>query len=135
MSPNGLSGFKASTVTKSTDGVPGRWNRRRRDIGLVIWVAFLASCAGTLVIFAVLDPEALNDAWVLPWEMGRKLAYSLGFLFLFLIGLLASALTVFMIRTGPRDGHRYGKGRRPPPAIKESAADDPELGIAPEDWR
>jgi hypothetical protein len=115
--------------------VQGRWNRRRRDIGLIIWISFLAASVGTLVIFAVLDPEALNDAWVVPWEIGRKLAYSLGFLFLFVIAALASALTVFMIRTGPRSGHYRGKGRRPPPEIKESAAEDPELGIDPEVWR
>ena len=50
--------------------MPGRWSRRRRDIGIAIWIAFLSACVGTFVIFAVLDPEALNDAWVLPWEMG-----------------------------------------------------------------
>jgi len=101
----------------------------------VIWIAFLAACVGTLVIFAMLDPQALNDAWVQPWEIGRKLAYSLGFLFLFALGLLASGLTVFMIRTGPKSGHHLGKGRKPPPEIKESAAEDPELGIDPEVWR
>ena len=57
--------------------IPGRWDQRKRDIGTILWIAFLAACAGTFVIFAVLDPEALNDAWVLPWEMGRRLAYSL----------------------------------------------------------
>ena len=101
----------------------------------MIWIAFLAACVGTLVIFAMLDPQALNDAWVQPWEIGRKLAYSLGFLFLFALGLLASGLTVFMIRTGPKSGHHLGKGRKPPPEIKESAAEDPELGIDPEVWR
>ena len=126
---------RADSRKLSSDGVPGRWNRRRRDIALVIWVAFLAACLGTLLIFAVLDPDALNNAWVWPWEIGRKLAYSLGFVFLFSIGLVASALTVFMIRTGPRSGHKKGQGRRPPPEIKESAAEDPELGLGPEKWR
>ena len=93
----------------------------------MIWIAFLTSCAGTLVIFALLDPEALNNAWVLPWQIGRKLAYTLGFIFLFVLGVLASALTVFMIRTGPPGGH--------PPKVRESAAEDPELGIDPEVWR
>jgi len=122
-------------MTKRIKAIHGRWNRRKRDIGLVIWISFLASCVGTLLIFAVIDPDALNDAWVLPWEIGRKLAYSLGFIFLFAIGAIASALTVFMIRTGPGSGHRQGKGRRPPPEIEESAAEDPELGIDPEVWR
>jgi len=125
----------ADSQSLKSHGVPGRWDRRRRDIALVIWVAFLAACLGTLVVFAVLDPEALNDAWVWPWEVGRKLAYSLGFIFLFLIGLTASALTAFMIRTGPPSGHKRGKGRRPPPEIKEAAAEDPELGLGPEKWQ
>lgn len=117
-----------------SEGIPGRWDRRKRDIGIIVWISFLAACVGTLLIFAVLDPDALNDAWVLPWEMGRKLAYSLGFAFLFGVGGLASALTVFMIRTGPRKGHHRGKGSKPAPAIKDSAAEDPDLGIDPGEW-
>lgn len=109
--------------------LPGRWSQRKRDIGIVLWIAFLAACAGTFVIFAVLDPEALNDAWVLPWEMGSRLAYSLGFLFLFCVGLIASALTVFMIRTGPRSGHARGKGGRPPPAIRSPEEENPDLDL------
>lgn len=101
----------------------------KRDVGTALWIAFLAACAGTFVIFAVLDPEALNDAWVLPWEMGSRLAYSLGFLFLYLVSLLASGLTVFMIRTGPRRGHARGKGRRPPPEIREPGENNPDLDI------
>jgi len=116
-------------MAKKKKSIPGRWNRRKRDIGVSIWVAFLAACAGTFVIFAVMDPDALNDAWVLPWEMGRKLAYSLGFAFLFVVGLLASALTAFMIRTGPSKGHVKGKGRRPPPVITSPTRENPDLDI------
>jgi hypothetical protein len=109
--------------------IPGRWSQRKRDIGTVAWVAFLAACVGTFVIFAVLDPEALNDAWVLPWEMGSRLAYSLGFLFLFCVGAIASALTAFMIRTGPRRGHAHGKGKPPPPKIREPEEENPDLDL------
>ena len=113
--------------------LPGRWSRRKRDIGIVVWISFLAACAGTFVIFAVLDPDALNDAWVLPWEMGRRLAYSLGFLFLFVVSLIASGLTVFMICSGPDCGHAPGEGRRPPPELRSPEEDnpDPDLG----DWK
>ncbi len=93
--------FKATPGNDA--GAQGRWSMRKRDIGIALWVAFLAACVGTFVIFGVMDPEALNDAWVLPWEMGRKLAYSLGFLFLFIVSLIASSLTIFMIRTGPHE--------------------------------
>ncbi|MFC1740260.1 hypothetical protein ACFL0N_02130 [Pseudomonadota bacterium] len=109
--------------------LPGRWGRGKRDVGIALWIAFLAACAGTFVIFAVLDPDALNDAWVLPWEMGRRLAYSLGFLFLFLVSLIASGLTVFMIRTGPKSGHASGQGRRPPPDIRSPDENNPDLDI------
>ena len=116
-------------MSNAAENIPGRWSQRRRDIGISIWIAFLAACIGTFVIFAVMDPEALNDAWVLPWEMGRKLAYSLGFLFLFIVSLIASSLTVFMIRTGPSRGHASGQGKRPPPEIRSPTEDNPDLDI------
>jgi len=116
-------------MSDATENIPGRWGRRKRDIGISIWIAFLSACIGTFVIFAVMDPEALNDAWVLPWEMGRRLAYSLGFLFLFIVSLIASGLTVFMIRTGPGHGHASGRGGTPPPEIRSPTADNPDLDI------
>jgi hypothetical protein len=112
--------------------LPGRWSQRKRDAGIVVWISFLAACVGTFVIFAVLDPEALNDAWVLPWEMGRRLAYSLGFLFLFMVSLIASVLTAFMIRSGPSSGHARGRGRRPPPEVHPPEEDNPDLDLR--DW-
>jgi len=116
-------------MNETSQNIPGRWGRRKRDIGIAIWIAFLAACVGTFVIFAVMDPEALNDAWVLPWEMGSKLAYSLGFAFLFIVSLIASSLTVFMIRTGPSRGHASGRGGRPPPEIESPTAKNPDLDI------
>jgi hypothetical protein len=116
-------------MNSSTNHIPGRWGRRRRDIGISIWISFLAACLGTFVIFAVMDADALNDAWVLPWEIGSRLAYSLGFLFLFIVSLIASGLTVFMIRTGPERGHASGRGRRPPPEIESPTDRNPDLDI------
>ena len=122
-------------MTKNDHGVPGRWNRRQRELGIIAWISFLSACVGTFIIFAVLDPEALNDAWMMPWEMSRELAYSLGFLFLLAIAMLASALTVYMIRTGPAKGHYQGKGRRAPPQVDTHAAKDPALELDPGEWR
>ena len=119
---------------KLSHGPSDRWDRRKRDIGVVVWISFLAACAGTFVIFAVLDPAALTNAWVLPWEMGRKLAYSLGFAFLFCVGGLASALTAFMLRTGPRQR----EGDDPAAGNNHSATDaeDPHQELVnPGDWR
>lgn len=115
------------------DTVPGRWSRRKRDVGVAIWVAFLAASAGTFVLFALVDPEALGVAWVLNWETGLRLTYGLGFLFLFLVALLAAGLTGFMIRTGPRRGHAKGRGEHPLPEIHDPAENNPDLGE--EEWR
>jgi hypothetical protein len=116
-------------MTEEIKELPGRWCMCKRDFGVALWIAFLAACVGTFVIFALLDPEALNDAWVLPWEMGPRLAYSLGFLFLYLVSLFASGLTIFMVRTGPPSGHARGEGRRPPPEIRSPDEDNPDLDL------
>ena len=57
------------------------------------------------------------------------LAYSLGFIFLYTVSLLASGLTIFMVRTGPRRGHARGEGRRPPPEIRTPEEENPDLDI------
>jgi hypothetical protein len=120
-------------VTGRRQNLPGRWSQRKRDIGTVIWISFLAACVGTFVIFAVMDVDALSDAWVIPLEIGSRLAYSLGFIFLFIVSLIASGLTVFMIRTGPESGHATGKGRPPPTEIRSPEEDNPDLDLG--DWK
>ena len=120
---------------KSSSDIPGRWSHQKRDLGIILWISFLAAGAGTFVMFALLDPAALNNAWEMSWELSRKLAYSLGFLFLLLIALLASSLTVFMIRSGPRSGHVHGKGRQAPPQVDTHVAEDPQLDLDPGEWR
>jgi hypothetical protein len=102
---------------------------RQRDFGVAVWIAFLAASAGTFVLFGTIDPSEIENAWMQQWEVSRKLAYSLGFLFLFLISLLSSWLTVFMIRTGPRRGHASGTGQRPLPEIRDPSKDNPDLDI------
>lgn len=105
----------------------GRWNRHQRDIGVIVWVAFLAASVGTFILFALVDPSEVQSAWMEDWDIGRKLAYSLGFLFLFTICLLCSWLTAFMIRSGPAHGHKKGKGRRPLPEIRDPHEENPDL--------
>jgi len=112
-----------------TQSASGRWSMRQRDFGVSAWVAFLAASAGTFVLFGVIDPSEIENAWMQQWEVSRKLAYSLGFLFLFLVSFLSSWLTVFMIRTGPRRGHASGRGRRPPPEIEDPSKRNPDLDL------
>lgn len=116
-------------MTEDRTELPGRWNRRKRDLGVALWISFLAACAGTFVIFALLDPDALTDAWAQPWEIDSRLAYSLGFLFLYTVSLLASGLTVFMLRSGPRAGHSRGADGKPLPEIRSPEEENPDLDL------
>ncbi|MGA0265114.1 MAG: hypothetical protein ACO3KY_04430 [Lysobacterales bacterium] len=110
-------------------GLPTRWNRRKRDIAVALWVAFLSASFGTFVLFGLIDPGEIESALMAQWDFSRKLAYSLGFAFLFMISAIAAALTVFMIRTGPQRGHASGQGRRPPPEIRDPSENNPDLDL------
>lgn len=113
--------------------VPGRWDRATRDWAVCLWIAFLAACAGTFVLFALIDPERLGDAWVMGWQTDLRVTYGVGFGFLYVLALLAARLTAFMIRTGPRRGHAKGKGRRRPPEVRDPGELNPDL--SGEHWR
>ncbi len=119
--------------TEGRDGrLPGRWNRRQRDLGVAAWMAFLVACAGTFVLFALIDPNQVSDDWVLGWQPGVRLVYGMAFFFLFGVALAAALLTGYMIRTGPGKGHARGRGRRKPPQTRHPAEDNPDLEN--EDW-
>ena len=109
--------------------MPGRWTRHKRDLGVALWVAFLAACAGTFVLFGLLDPEDVHSPLMERFDVGRKLAYGIGFGFLFCVSLLASRLAIFMVRSGPRRGHASGKGARSAPDIHDPSRDNPDLDI------
>ena len=114
-------------MPQAPDQLPGRWNQRQRDRGVAVWISFLVACGGTFVLFAVVDPGRLAQAWVLEWETGVRLVYGLGFAFCFAVAFAASWLTGYMIRTGPRRGHAHGKGRPPPPEVHDPAQGNPDL--------
>lgn len=109
--------------------LPTRWNRRKRDFGVTLWVAFLAASLGTFILFGLIDPGELESALMDQWNFSRELAYSVGFGFLFLVGIVASALTAFMIRTGPGAGHASGQGDKPPPQIVDPSENNPDLDL------
>ena len=110
-----------------------RWSMRQRDRATVLWVAFLAASAGAFVLFGLVDPLEMISAWTDRFDIGVRLAYGLVFAFLYLLCLLASALTLFMIRTGPSKGHVKGKGRSSKPEVHDPAQSNPDLDD--EDWK
>jgi hypothetical protein len=82
------------------------------DLALVLWPSFLAACVASLLFFAAVDPVLLRDAGPrLLAGLDREAGYALGFLFFWGVGALASALSVYLIRT-----ERAGGGGEPPGA-------------------
>ena len=107
--------------------LPGRWSQAKRDWAVCLWIAFLGACFGTFLLFALIDPERLGDAWVYGWHTDLRVTYGVGFAFCYLVSLVAARLTAFMIRTGPRRGHARGKGRRKPPEVRDPESLNPDL--------
>lgn len=110
-----------------------RWSMRQRDWAVVLWIAFLSAAAGAFVLFGLLDPVDMLGVWIDRLEIGVRLAYGLVFGFLYLLCLLATSLTMFMIRTGPATGHSNGTGRRSIPKVTDPAKTNPDL--EGEDWQ
>ena len=106
---------------------------RQRDWAVVFWIAFLSAAAGAFVLFGLVDPLDMVNTWADEYDIGVRLAYGFAFAFLYLVCLLASALTMFMIRTGPSRGHTKGEGRRPIPEVQDPSKSNPD--IDGEDWK
>lgn len=92
-----------------------------------------AAAAGFFVLFGLIDPLDIVSIWADRFDIGVRLAYGLAFAFLYLVCLLASALTMFMIRTGPERGHASGAGGRPIPEVHDPSQSNPD--IDGEDWK
>jgi len=84
---------------------------RALDVALVLWPSFLAACAASLLFFAVVDPALLRDAGPRLFAgLDREAGYALGFIFFWGVGALASALSVYLIRTERSAAGRTGPG-------------------------
>ena len=110
-----------------------RWSMRQRDWAVVFWIAFLSASAGAFVLFGLVNPLDMVNAWADEFDIGVRLAYGLAFGFLYLVCLLSAFLTMFMIRTGPSSGHSKGEGRRSIPKVQDPLESNPDLDD--EDWK
>jgi hypothetical protein len=91
-----------ATGTEQTDTVvPLRgWSRISRDVAMVLWPSFLAAAVQTMIFFAVFDPVYLGEGTALASIISTHNAgYALGFFFFWAFTTLASALTVYLVRT------------------------------------
>ena len=69
---------------------------RARRIGTAVWASFLAACAGTMFFFAFIAPDELMGDDFAASMFDHLGVYTLGFFGLWLMALLASALTLYM---------------------------------------
>jgi len=77
-----------------------------RDLGIVLWPSFLAACGASLLFFAAVDPLMLRDAGPRIFAgIERESGYALGFAFFWVTGAVASALSVYLIRTARAAGN------------------------------
>jgi hypothetical protein len=80
---------------------------RARTVGVVIWCSFLAAAAGTMVLFALVDPSAVEPGITPPWWTTRHTVYALGFFFFWIVAAASAALAIYMAHTErPPDGSR-----------------------------
>lgn len=90
------------------------WSRLAQAVAAVFWPSFLAASIATMLFFAWVDPELLGHATSPAVEMSRMTGYGIGFFFFWLIALLSSAISVYLLRTArsasdkraQRDGYR-----------------------------
>jgi hypothetical protein len=110
-----------------------RWSMRQRNWAVVFWIAFLSASVGAFILFGLVNPLDMINSWAHEYDIGVRLAYGLAFAFLYLVCLLASSLTMFMIRTGPSRGHVKGEGGRSIPKVHDPKESNPDL--EGEDWK
>ena len=77
---------------------------RGRAWGAIIWSSFLAAAVGTVLCFAVIDPEGIAAGEIPSWWTTRRAVYAVGFFFFWLIGMVAAALCWQLARPARRGG-------------------------------
>jgi hypothetical protein len=89
-----------------------RWPPRQQVVAAIGWSSFLAASVGTMLVFAVLDPQVIihgfdsGEPGAEPWWLTRTGIYSLGFFLLWLVGAVAGVLTVLLTQTPAPRGDR-----------------------------
>ncbi len=83
-------------------GDASRLPRWQEDIAIVLWPSFLVAAVETMAFFATFDPLELYYQAQLMREafMPRVVGYTVGFFFFWSLTASASALTLFLARSG-----------------------------------
>jgi len=90
---------------------PHELSRRARLIGVTVWSSFLAASVGTMFFFAFIAPEDLLGESYDGQGPDRLGVYTLGFLGLWLLSALSSALALYLrrITNGTDTGNSRGE--------------------------
>ena len=78
------------------------WSGRAQAIAAVIWPSFLAAALATMLFFAFVDPADMEQALSQPVTFTRMTGYGIGFFFFWLITVVSSAISVYLLRTARR---------------------------------
>lgn len=79
-------------------------------VGAILWPSFFVAGVVTMVFFAYVDPEALQQMTFPSLKLSRELGYSLGFFLIWLATASASLFTWILLRPSRqvRQGFRPG---------------------------
>lgn len=79
-----------------------QWSRNAQALAIVVWISFLSAAIGTMVFFAMFDPEDLSGILDGELEIGRDAGYAAGFFFFWVLTATCSAVTAWLVRTAKK---------------------------------
>jgi hypothetical protein len=82
---------------------PRPWSSRAQVLAAVLWSSFLAACFATMLFFAFVDPGMIHEGAAPEMEMTRMTGYGVGFFFFWMVAAIASAVSVYLVRTSHID--------------------------------
>lgn len=74
------------------------WPRDRQKVAVLAWISFLVAAAFSVLLFAFIDPLDIVDAINCPYVDSRNAGYTIGFVFLWLQGLIGGWLILRLVR-------------------------------------
>ncbi|WP_114238862.1 hypothetical protein [Dyella sp. C9] len=95
-------------VAKPPEPVPTPASLQR--VGAILWPSFFVAGVVTMVFFAYVDPQALNDITFPSLKLSRTLGYSLGFFLIWLATACSSLFTWILLRPPEQVKHGPGHG-------------------------
>jgi hypothetical protein len=58
-----------------------QWSRDKQAVFTVVWISFLCAAIGTMVFFAIFDPDDLTGIFDEDLDIGRDAGHAVGFFF------------------------------------------------------